>query len=161
MPIPLEKGSRKFRVEAFWCLYWKGSLDKKGALMKEPSDFPVQAVDVALLAVSATPFLVYWDGKPVHDAFTFSAIAIMSVASLAAVLSKSIYGRRHLIARLTLVSSGLWGVFGFMKPEAALILPLHLGIPAQYLWMLGLFFFVSARARRIEEELKKLMESRR
>jgi hypothetical protein len=129
--------------------------------VRETSSFPVPGIDVALLAVSAAPFLVYWDGKPVHDAFTFTAIGVISLVSLASIFLKAIYGKRHLIARLTLAASGLWGIFGFMKPEAALILPFHLGIPAQYLWMLGMFLFVSARGRRIEAEVRKLMETRR
>ena len=129
--------------------------------MKETSSFPVPGVDATLLAVSALPFFVFWDGKPLDDAFTVSAMGTIFAIALGAMFSKAIYGKRHLLARLTLSTAGLWGVFGFMKPEAALILPFHLGIPAQYLWMLGLFFFVSAWSRRVQEEARKLMKSRR
>ncbi len=119
-------------------------------------------IDAALLIVSVLPFMVFWNGKAeTSDMLAGNAIGVISTVFFGAIISKAIYGRLHLFSRLCVGASGLWGVLGFIKPDLALVLPFHLGVPAQHLWMVGVFLFVFARSRRIKEEVKRLLASRK
>lgn len=108
--------------------------------------------DVVLLGVSTLPFFV--TSAPIvtlMDARLEGAfLGAISLAGLAAIASKAIFGWQHVLARLLLAAAGVWGVVGLGHLEYAVIIPGGMGTLAQWVWIIGVVVLVHARSLCVE-----------